>query len=462
MMRTTTALAAKALCFVAVRCSGFSLSESVSVIRCRVPSGGAVLRNCYLRQERQSFEPIAAASTLKELPVLSQDEVRRYSRHLILPQVGVEGQAKLKNARVLCIGAGGLGSPATMYLAAAGVGHIGIVDDDVVDESNLQRQVIHGIKTLGISKVDSAHNYLHNLNPLVEVAPVKEQLNSGNALMLMKGYDVVLDGSDNFPTKYLVSDACTILGIPNVYGAILGFEGQVSVFSYNRGPSYRDLLPIPPSPGDVPSCAEGGVLGVLPGVIGCIQATEVLKIILGRGNVLSGRVLVYDALKMSFSESRLEKSQCDPTELIDYEGFCGFAPKSPPTTTNASGPPLTSSSTLPWELVEQQQFTQISVKETVRKLHNDKWNPFVLDVRQPQESEICRLPFTDILCPHSEVTKLQTVLPRDRDILVYCKVGGRSAKACKTLATLGYQHLFNLEGGVIAWAKEVDQSLAVY
>eukprot|EP00903_Cladosiphon_okamuranus_P012472 g11680.t1 len=395
------------------------------------------------------------------LPELNQAEVRRYSRHLILPDVGVEGQRRLKASSVLAVGTGGLGSPALLYLAAAGVGRLGIVDDDVVDESNLQRQVIHGTATLGKPKVESAKDRMLDVNPHITVETFQEQLNSENALRICDGYDVILDGSDNFPTKYLVNDACDILGIPNVYGAILGFEGQMSVFTYKDGPTYRDLLPTPPPPGLVPSCAEGGVLGILPGVVGCIQATEVIKILLGKGDVLSGRLLVYDALKMSFKESKLRKRPGRPavTGLVDYQGFCGFS-------AGAAAPSSDDEEDDEQEEEEEEKeegFQRISPQEVVDRMQGG-WTPFVLDVRLPQEAEIASLPFVDQVCPHRKVAAIADQLPTEGDVLVHCKVGGRSAKACATLSEHGVtsSRLFNMEGGIIRWAKEVDNSLAVY
>ncbi|CBJ31882.1 molybdopterin biosynthesis protein MoeB [Ectocarpus siliculosus] len=397
------------------------------------------------------------------LPELNQDEVRRYSRHLILPDVGVKGQRRLKASSVLAVGTGGLGSPALLYLAAAGVGRLGIVDDDVVDESNLQRQVIHGTATLGKPKVDSARDRMLDVNPHIKVETFHEQLTSENALRICGGYDVVLDGSDNFPTKYLVNDACEILGIPNVYGAILGFEGQMSVFTYKGGPTYRDLLPTPPPPGLVPSCAEGGVLGILPGVVGCIQATEVIKILLGKGDVLSGRLLVYDALKMSFKESDLRKTPGRPavTSLVDYQGFCGFSAATT-TSTSAATPAAQEEEEEEEEEVEE-GFQRVSPKEVVSRMQGG-WAPFVLDVRLPQEAEIASLPFVDLVCPHRKVATILDQLPSEGDLLVHCKVGGRSSKACGTLSEHGVSssRLFNMDGGIIRWAKEVDSSLAVY
>jgi sulfur-carrier protein adenylyltransferase/sulfurtransferase len=366
---------------------------------------------------------------------------------LILSQVGVDGQRRLKAAKVFCVGAGGLGSPALLYLAAAGVGTIGLIDDDVVDVSNLQRQIIHGQGSLDTPKVDSARQRILEVNPTVEVVTYKEKLGLDNVMRLIEPYDVVLDGTDNFPTRFLVNDACVLLGKPLVYGAILRFEGQASVFNYQGGPNYRDLLPEPPAPGDVPSCAEGGVFGVLPGVIGCIQATEAIKLITGIGKPLSGRVLLYNALDMSFREVTLLADPDAPriTALVDYN--CGCLSSDPQQQQQQEK--------------QQEAFRRLSVDDARRALEQG-WSPYVLDVRLPQEADIVRLPFSDRLCPHREVAQIVGELPRDRDILVYCKVGGRSAQACQTLAELGFTNVVNLDGGIIAWAKEVDARMPVY
>lgn len=382
---------------------------------------------------------------MSELPELTSEEIGRYSRHLILDEVGVEGQRRLKGGRVLCIGSGGLGSPLLLYLAAAGVGRIGLVDFDVVDASNLQRQIIHGTSSVGVPKVRSAAARIHDLNPNVVLDIFEEPLTSENALRILADYDVIVDGTDNFPTRYLVNDACVILGKPNVYGSIFKFEGQASVFNYQGGPNYRDLYPEPPPPGLVPSCAEGGVLGILPGVIGCIQATETIKILLGQGTSLSGRLLLYDALNMRFRELKLRR---DPdakpiTQLIDYQEFCGM-----PNVNNA--PPA-------------EPFARISVTDAKARL-DAGWAPFVLDVRRANEAEIVKLSFADRLQPHTEVLQIAGELPRDRDILIHCKMGGRSAAAAQALAEAGFdpQRLFNLEGGITAWAQQVDPSLPTY
>jgi adenylyltransferase/sulfurtransferase len=356
----------------------------------------------------------------------------------------MDGQRKLKAGRVLCIGTGGLGSPLLLYLAAAGVGRIGIVDFDVVDASNLQRQVIHGTSKIGVSKVQSARERILDINPHVQVDVYEEALTSENALRLFADYDVIVDGTDNFPTRYLVNDACVILGKPNVYGSIFKFEGQATVFNYRGGPNYRDLYPEPPPPGLVPSCAEGGVLGILPGVIGTIQATETVKILLGKGTTLSGRLLLYDALNMRFRELKLRRDpQALPiTELIDYEQFCGV-----PQPTE--------------EVPVSEPFSRLSVTELKERLDGG-WKPYVLDVRKPFEADIARLAFADRLEPHETVASIADQLPRDRDIVIHCKLGGRSAKACEALAALGFTRLYNVEGGITAWAQQIDPSLPTY
>ncbi len=380
------------------------------------------------------------------LPDLSHDEVARYARHLILDEVGMEGQRKLKAGKVLCVGTGGLGSPLLMYLAAAGVGRIGIVDFDVVDDSNLQRQIIHGTSTVGVPKVQSAKARIHDINPHVQVDVYEEPLTADNALRIFEPYDVIVDGTDNFPTRYLVNDACVLLGKPNVYGSIFKFEGQATVFNHAGGPNYRDLYPEPPPPGLVPSCAEGGVLGILPGVIGTIQATETVKLLLGLGTSLSGRLLLYDSLHMRFRELKLRR---DPhakpiTELIDYEFFCGLKPDPAEEATPMAEP-----------------FSRLSVADAKARL-DEGWEPYVLDVRKPHEADIVKLAFAERLQPHETVADIAAELPRDRDILIHCKMGGRSAAAAATLASLGFTRLFNLEGGITAWATEIDPSLPKY
>ena len=391
-----------------------------------------------------------------ELPELTNEEISRYSRHLILPNVGMEGQRKLKAASVLCVGTGGLGSPLALYLAAAGVGRIGLVDFDVVDASNLQRQIIHGTSWVGKSKVDSAKHRIGDLNPNVQVDVYEEPLNSENALRIVEPYDVIVDGTDNFPTRYLVNDACVLLGKPNVYGSIFRFEGQASVFNHEGGPCYRCLYEEPPPPGLVPSCAEGGVLGILPGIIGVIQATEIVKIILGVGETLSGRLMLYDALGMNFRQLRLRKNpECvicsdNPTvtDLIDYEQFCGVP-------TIAEGARPTDVAT------ESEGFARLSVEDIKSKLDGG-WSPFVIDVRKPHEADIVKFDFADVLIPHEEVGANLERIPKDREVLVHCKMGGRSAKAAKVLVDAGYTNVTNMEGGITGWAKEIDPSLPTY
>jgi len=380
---------------------------------------------------------------------LSKDEIMRYSRHLIMPEVGMEGQLKIKQGKVLMVGAGGLGAPLGLYLAAAGVGKIGIVDFDVVDETNLQRQVIHGTKDIGRPKLDSAAERIKDINPYVEVAKYSERLSSENALELFKDYDVIVDGTDNFPTRYLVNDACVLLGKPNVYGSIFRFEGQATVFNYQDGPCYRCLYPEPPPPGLVPSCAEGGVLGILPAVIGSIQATETVKILLGKGETLSGRLLLYDALNMKFRELKLRRDPAwkpgepHPTikELIDYEQFCGIPQQEPEPQAAPSE----------WE---------ISATELKQKLDSGG-QVFIVDVREPHEYEICSIPGTKLI-PLGELPKRVHELNSADDIVVHCKSGARSAKAVDFLRQTGFRKVKNLKGGILAWSDEVDPSVPKY
>ena len=386
-------------------------------------------------------------------PTLSNDEVKRYSRHLIMPEVGMEGQRKLKAGKVLCIGAGGLGSPAALYLAAAGVGTIGIVDFDEVDFSNLQRQILHGTPDVGRSKLQSAKDRLTALNPNVNTVTYETALSSKNALELFKGYDVILDGTDNFPTRYLVNDACVLLGIPNAYGSIFRFEGQASVFATKNGPCYRCLYPEPPPPGLVPSCEEGGVLGVLPGVIGTLQATEAIKLIIGVGEPLIGRFLIYDALKMRFRELKLRKDPDCPVcgthptirELIDYEQFCGVAPVTSPTPLST---PVASD-------------RDMTVDELKRKMDAHDPDLFVLDVREPQEFQIARIPGT-VLIPLGEVPRRIGELDPSKEIVVHCKSGVRSAKAAEFLRSAGFPRVKNLKGGMLAWIDRIDPSQPKY
>ena len=389
-------------------------------------------------------------------PTLSNQEVARYSRHLIMPEVGMDGQLKLKSASVLCIGAGGLGSPVAMYLAAAGVGRIGLVDFDVVDYSNLQRQIIHGTPDVGRRKLDSARDSLHALNPEVEIETHEVALSSANALDLLGGYDVIVDGTDNFPTRYLVNDACVLLGKPNAYGSIFRFEGQASVFAAKDGPCYRCLYPEPPPPGLVPSCAEGGVLGILPGVIGTIQATEAVKLIIGNGEPLIGRFLVYDALRMRFRELKLRRDPDCPvcgdrptvTELIDYEQFCGVAPAAPAAGTVAGDNGTDAAGD---EATVEQLKARIDRADGV----------FVLDVREPQEFQICRIPGSTLI-PLGDLPKRLGELEGRSEMIVHCKSGVRSAKAVKLLREAGFHGAKNLRGGILRWIDTVDPSLPKY
>jgi molybdopterin/thiamine biosynthesis adenylyltransferase/rhodanese-related sulfurtransferase len=382
---------------------------------------------------------------------LTNAEVARYSRHLIMPEVGMQGQLKLKTARALCIGVGGLGSPVALYLAAAGVGTIGIVDFDDVDYSNLQRQIIHGTPDVGRSKLDSAKSRLNALNPEVTVVTHNMALSSENALALFADYDLVIDGTDNFPTRYLVNDACVLQRKPNVYGSIFRFEGQASVFATSDGPCYRCLYPEPPPPGLVPSCAEGGVLGILPGVVGTLQATEAIKLILGVGEPLVGRFLLFDALKMRFRELKLRKDPDCPvcgtqptiTQLIDYEQFCGITPAAPAGTTAAD--PAADETT---------------VEELKTRL--DRQDTFLLlDVREPQEFEICRIPGS-VLIPLGDLPSRLAELEGHDDLVVHCKSGVRSGKAVALLHAAGYSRARNLRGGILAWIDRIDQTLPRY
>ena len=381
-------------------------------------------------------------------PELNNDEVARYSRHLIMPEVGMNGQLKLKSASVLCIGAGGLGSPVAMYLGAAGVGRIGIVDFDVVDYSNLQRQVLHGTPDVGRSKLDSARDRLNAINPEVTVETHDVALSSENALELLANYDVIVDGTDNFPTRYLVNDACVILGKPNVYGSIFRFEGQASVFATKDGPCYRCLYPEPPPPGLVPSCAEGGVLGILPGVVGTIQATEAVKLIIGVGEPLINRFMIYDALRMKFRELKLRKDPDCPvcgetptvTELIDYEQFCGI--------TGAATEDVSSEAL---DTTVEDLKTRIDGKDEV----------LVLDVREPQEFQICRIPGSTLI-PLNDLPQRLAELEGYKNMVVHCKSGVRSAKAVKLLHEAGFSDAKNLRGGILAWIDEIDPSLPKY
>jgi molybdopterin/thiamine biosynthesis adenylyltransferase/rhodanese-related sulfurtransferase/molybdopterin converting factor small subunit len=405
-----------------------------------------------------------AVAVERELPALAGDEYQRYSRHLILPEVGLEGQRKLKAARVLVVGAGGLGSPVGLYLAAAGVGTIGLVDFDTVDLSNLQRQVLHGTPDVGRSKLDSAKDRLTAINPGVTIETYNEPLSSANALELFKGYDVILDGTDNFPTRYLVNDACVLLGIPNAYGSIFRFEGQASVFGAKDGPCYRCLYPEPPPPGLVPSCAEGGVLGVLPGIIGVIQATEAIKLILGVGDPLIGRFLIYDALKMRFRELKLRKDPDCPvcgthptvTALIDYEQFCGMPARESSTPAAAAAAPAASETTL----TGPGGIPEITAEDLKARLDR-KDDLVVLDVREPFEVQIARIADSTVI-PLGDLPKRVGELDPSKTLVVHCKVGGRSAKAVQFLREQGFSKAINLRGGILSWIDKVDPSQPKY
>jgi molybdopterin/thiamine biosynthesis adenylyltransferase/rhodanese-related sulfurtransferase len=378
---------------------------------------------------------------------LSNDEIARYSRHLIMPEVALDGQKKLKAAKVLTVGTGGLGSPLALYLAAAGIGTIGIVDFDVVDESNLQRQIIHGTSDIGRPKVASARDKIEDINPNVEVVVHEEALTSENALSIFAEYDVIVDGTDNFPTRYLVNDACVLLGKPNVYGSIFRFEGQASVFWAEEGPCYRCLYPEPPPPGLVPSCAEGGVLGILPGAIGVVQATEAVKLILGIGEPLIGRLMLYDALGMSFREMKLRKDPNCPicgenptvTELIDYEEFCGI-PQA-----NA--------------VAQEHGVPEITVRELKQKMDAGE-DINVLDVREPHEYEVANIGVK--LVPLGELPRRLAEFDQNENFAIHCKTGGRSAKAVKLLQDAGFENVYNVKGGITAWSEEIDPSVPKY
>jgi sulfur-carrier protein adenylyltransferase/sulfurtransferase len=388
------------------------------------------------------------STTTMSPPVgLDNDEILRYSRHLIMPEVGMQGQLKLKQARVLCIGAGGLGAPLALYLAAAGVGTLGMVDFDVVDFTNLQRQVIHDTDDVGRPKLASARDTIHDINPNVEVIPFETRLSSENALEIFKDFDIVADGTDNFPTRYLVNDACVLLNKPNVYGSIFRFEGQASVFYASEGPCYRCLYPEPPPPGLVPSCAEGGVLGVLPGIVGCIQAMETIKLILGKGRPLIGRLLLFDALGMKFRELKLRKNPECPvcgehptiTKLIDYEQFCGIRGE---------------------EHMPEIRVPEITPVE-LKKLMDEGKAPVLVDVREPHEFEICRIPGSTLI-PLGEVPARMNELNTADEIVVHCRSGARSAKAVDFLMKSGFRKIKNLQGGILAWSDQVDPSVPKY
>jgi molybdopterin/thiamine biosynthesis adenylyltransferase/rhodanese-related sulfurtransferase len=380
---------------------------------------------------------------------LTKEDYERYSRHLILPEVGVEGQKRLKAASVLCIGTGGLGSPLLLYLAAAGIGRIGLVDFDLVDYSNLQRQIIHGTSWVNKPKIESARNRILEINPHCQVDLYETRLSSENALDIFKPYDIVVDGTDNFPTRYLVNDACVLLDKPNVYGSIFRFEGQATVFNYEGGPNYRDLYPEPPPPGLVPSCAEGGVLGILPGIIGVIQATETIKIILGQGTTLSGRLLLYNSLDMTFRELKLRPNPVRPVieKLIDYEQFCGI-----PQARAA-------------EAQQQSEIKEMTVTELKQLLDSGADDYLLLDVRNPNEYEIAKIPGS-VLVPLPDIENgkgIETVreLVNGHKLIAHCKMGGRSAKALGILKEVGIEGI-NVKGGILAWSREVDPSVPEY
>ena len=380
---------------------------------------------------------------------LSKEEVQRYSRHIILPEVGLEGQKKLKAASVLCIGTGGLGSPLLLYLAAAGIGRIGIVDFDIVDSSNLQRQIIHGTSWVGKPKIVSAKDRILEINPYCQVDLYETRISSENALDILAPYDVVIDGTDNFPTRYLTNDACVLLDKPNVYGSIFRFEGQATVFNYQGGPNYRDLYPEPPPPGMVPSCAEGGVLGVLPGVIGTIQATEAIKIILGAPDTLSGRLLLYNAWEMKFRELKLRPNPIRPVieKLIDYEQFCGI--------------PQAKAQ----EAAAQQNMTEMTVVELKTLLDSNANDYVLIDVRNPNEYQIAKIP-NSVLIPLPDIEN-GAAIPKIKELvngyrlIAHCKMGGRSAKALAILKDAGIEGI-NVKGGISAWSREVDSTVPEY
>lgn len=379
---------------------------------------------------------------------LTNEEVLRYSRHLIMPEVGMEGQLKLKKAKVLLVGSGGLGAPLGLYLAAAGVGRLGIVDFDAVDFTNLQRQVTFGTSDVGRKKLEAARERLSNLNPEIRIDSYETKLTSENALEIIREYDIVADGTDNFPTRYLVNDACVLTGKPNVYGSIFRFEGQASIFGYPDGPCYRCLYPEPPPPGLVPSCAEGGVLGVLPGIIGCIQAMETLKLILGNGQPLVGRLLLFDALRMRFRELKLHKNADCPmcgqhrtiNKLIDYAEFCGIRGEEK-------------------EIPVSSEIPEITPKELKSRLDRGD-DVFILDVREPHEYQICNL--HGHLIPLGDLPKRISELDSSREIVAHCRSGKRSADAVQFLSKAGFRKVWNLKGGILAWSDEVDPSVPKY
>jgi len=400
-----------------------------------------------------TLDMTTAIAEPEALPELTNDELGRYSRHLILPEVGMEGQQRLKAAKVLCVGTGGLGSPLALYLAAAGIGTLGLVDFDTVDSSNLQRQIIHSTKDIGRKKIDSAQEKLNALNPALKVVKHDTMLSSANALEIFAQYDVIADGTDNFQTRYLVNDACVLLNKPNAYGSIFRFEGQASVFATKEGPCYRCLYPEPPPPGLVPSCAEGGVLGILPGIVGVIQATEVIKLILGKGEPLIGRLLLVDALSMRFRELKLRKNPDCPvcgthptvTQLIDYDQFCGIAPEPAQAAQVKNGIP------------------QISVKELKSRLDAKKAGTddfFLLDVREPYEVQIAQI--GGYLIPQNDVAARIGELDPAQEIVVHCRSGARSQRIAELLRQNGFARVSNVAGGILAWSDEIDPSVQKY
>ena len=434
--------------------------DTISIVP-SVAGGAGILESLFTRKaKRGGVETVARRGVGKEsgdgkrdgggkaldTTALSREEILRYSRHLIMPEVGMEGQLKLKSARVLLVGTGGLGAPLGLYLAAAGVGRLGLVDFDVVDFTNLQRQVTFSTKDVGRPKLDAARDRLEDLNPTIEISTHEARLTSGNALDILKGYDIVVDGTDNFPTRYLINDACVILGKPNVYGSIFRFEGQATVFALPDGPCYRCLYPEPPPPGLVPSCAEGGVLGVLPGIVGAIQANETIKLILGNGEVLKNRLLLFDALKMRFRELRLHKDPncpaCGPnrtlTELIDYEAFCGIRGE---------------------EAQPALQVPEIEPRELKRRVDAGE-EVFILDVREPHEYQICNL--KGYLIPLGDLPRRVHELDSARTIVAHCRSGIRSADAVDFLRKAGFQRVWNLQGGILAWSDQVDPTIPKY
>jgi sulfur-carrier protein adenylyltransferase/sulfurtransferase len=425
-----------------------TVQDGDSILIVPAIAGGAVAEVDDLRVRAAPATPV---SNLRhaELPMLSNEEIARYSRHVIIPEVGMEGQRKLKAASVLMIGTGGLGAPLGMYLAAAGVGRLGLVDFDVVDMSNLQRQIIHGTKDVGRPKIASARDRIQDINPHVEIETHETKLTSENALRLFVNYDVIVDGTDNFPTRYLVNDACVLTGKPNVYGSIFRFEGQASVFWAERGPCYRCLYPEPPPPGLVPSCAEGGVLGVLPGIIGAIQANETIKIILGAPDIMVNRLLLFDAWRMRFRELKLRKNPECPacgehptiTKLIDYEQFCGVSAQPQPETAT-----------------KMEEITATELKQRLDKGEDIQ----IIDVREPHEYQIGQIPNSRLI-PLGQVLNRMDEIDPNRETVMHCKMGGRSAKAIDALQRAGFTgRLINLKGGITAWSNEVDPSVPKY